>query len=142
MMRRLVLALAAVVALTLGLAGTAGAQTDLGNDGVDMNCADFPELNAAQGYFLSDGGSADRNVDNLDFDGDGNACETGDERVLAGRDTDEQTDDGEDENGETGTLPNTGAGVMAGKETGSLVLVLLGISVLFGVVGIRSVRRA
>ena len=65
--------------LVLGLAATAGAQADLGNDGVDMDCADFVELNAAQGYFVGDGGSAARNVDNLDADRDGAACESSDQ---------------------------------------------------------------
>jgi quercetin dioxygenase-like cupin family protein len=54
-------------------------EADLGNDGVDMNCGDFGELNAAQLYFTGDGGSADRNVDNMDADRDGAACEAGDD---------------------------------------------------------------
>jgi hypothetical protein len=54
-------------------------EADLGNDGVDMNCADFGELNAAQLYFEGDGGSAERNVDNMDADRDGSACEAGDD---------------------------------------------------------------
>lgn len=141
-MRQFAGAFVAALALTLGLAGMAGAQSDFGEDGIDRNCADFPELNAAQGYFESDGGSADRNIDNLDFDGDGNACETGDERVLAGRDDDGQTNDDEDETEDTGSLPNTGAGSMAGKEAGTLMFALLGASAAFALAGIRSIRRA
>ena len=55
---------------------------DLGNDGIDMNCDDFVELNAAQGYFTGDGGSPERNVDNMDADRDGAACEAGDDGDL------------------------------------------------------------
>ncbi len=58
---------------------------DLGNDGVDMNCADFAELNAAQAYFVTDGGSPARNVDNLDADRDGAACEPGDDGDVTER---------------------------------------------------------
>ncbi len=142
-MRQLTFAFVAALALTLGVVGVAGAQTDLGNDGVDMNCADFPELNAAQGYFESDGGSADRNVDNLDFDGDGNACEPGDERVLAGRDDDQTGDeDDEEDTDDTGTLPNTGAGATAGQAANGLVLALLGASVACGAAVIGRKRQA
>ena len=76
MRRILVLVLVLVLALVpvLALAGRGAAQADLGNDGVDLDCADFPELNAAQGYFEGDGGAPGRNVDNLDPTGDGLAC--------------------------------------------------------------------
>lgn len=49
--------------------------TDLGNDGIDTNCSDFVDQAQAQQYFTSDGGSVDRNVDGLDPDRDGIACE-------------------------------------------------------------------
>ncbi len=143
-MRRFSLAFVAALALTLGVTGLAGAQTDLGNDGVDLNCADFPELNAAQGYFEGDGGSADRNVDNLDFDGDGNVCEPGDERVLARRDTDEQTgdDDDEEDTEDTGTLPNTGSGVTTGQAASGLLLALLGVSTACALASLGMRRQA
>jgi hypothetical protein len=47
---------------------------DAANDDIDMNCEDFPEFTAAIGYFLHDGGSTERNVNNLDPDGDGTPC--------------------------------------------------------------------
>lgn len=58
---------------------TPPADVDLGNDGVDMDCGDFVELNAAQGYFAGDGGSAERNVDAMDANRNGAACEPGDD---------------------------------------------------------------
>ena len=41
-----------------------------------MNCGDFTSQAQAQDYFRSNGGSATNNVDNLDSDHDGQACET------------------------------------------------------------------
>src|SRR3712207_5496867 len=67
----LLLALVLAPALAAPLVGPGAAQVDLGNDGVDLDCAYFPELNAAQGYFDADGGAPGRNVDNLDPTGDG-----------------------------------------------------------------------
>jgi Cu/Zn superoxide dismutase len=72
---------ALVLALPLALGSAAVAQLDLGNDGVDQDCADFFELNAAQAYFNTDGGSAERNVDNLDPTGEGRACEAPDQQI-------------------------------------------------------------
>ena len=43
--------------------------------GDDRDCADFNNQEEAQDYFESQGGDADNNVDNLDADGDGIACE-------------------------------------------------------------------
>ena len=62
------------LALLLALGSSTAAQIDLGIDGIDQDCADFFELNAAQAYFATDGGSATRNVDNLDPSGDGRAA--------------------------------------------------------------------
>ena len=70
-----------VLALPLALAGPAAGQPDLGNDGVDRDCADFFELNAAQAYFDTDGGAPGRNVDNLDPTGDGLACRAEDQAI-------------------------------------------------------------
>lgn len=42
----------------------------------DMDCADFASHEAAQAYFNANGGSAFNNVDNLDADHDGIACES------------------------------------------------------------------
>jgi hypothetical protein len=46
-----------------------------GGSGGDMDCPDFPNHEAAQAYFISKGGSPTNNVDRLDRDGDGLACE-------------------------------------------------------------------
>jgi hypothetical protein len=43
---------------------------------VDRDCRDFSTQQQAQTYFEARGGSAFNNVDNLDADGDGVACET------------------------------------------------------------------
>ena len=71
---RFVLVIVTLCTLLLAVAPASAQTGDLGNDGRDMNCEDFPEFNAANGYFLHDGGSAERNVDNLDPDGDGIPC--------------------------------------------------------------------
>lgn len=77
-LNRLFLTVFALAALLLA-AGSASAQDiDLGKDGIDMNCEDFPERNAAEGYFAHDGGSAERNADGLDTDGDGIPCNEAD----------------------------------------------------------------
>jgi hypothetical protein len=54
-----------------------GADDINGRDGVDKDCADFPNQPAAQRYFQSDGGSASNNVDHLDPNHNGLACEKG-----------------------------------------------------------------
>jgi hypothetical protein len=48
-----------------------------GNDGEDTDCADFVSQEEAQAYFEEDGGSHRRNVDHLDPNHNGIACETG-----------------------------------------------------------------
>jgi hypothetical protein len=47
-----------------------------GQDKIDYDCSDFDTQQAAQKYFNSQGGSSRKNVDNLDFDRDGIACES------------------------------------------------------------------
>lgn len=42
----------------------------------DMNCSDFNSQAAAQNYFENNGGGPNNNVDGLDSDGDGVACES------------------------------------------------------------------
>ncbi len=44
-------------------------------DKVDYNCIDFASQNDAQNYFAGQGGSKTNNVDNLDEDSNGIACE-------------------------------------------------------------------
>ena len=46
----------------------------LAQDG-DKDCADFASQAEAQAYFEANGGSPTNNVDNLDADHDGQACE-------------------------------------------------------------------
>ena len=55
--------------LTLGFAASAGGQSS------DKDCADFNTQEQAQDYFEENGGSPSNNVDLLDADGDGIACE-------------------------------------------------------------------
>ncbi len=47
-----------------------------GDDGVDKDCSDFSSQHEAQSYFQSQGGSATNDVDKLDGNGDGEACES------------------------------------------------------------------
>ena len=136
-MRRTLIAMATALVLLLGLTMSVGAQADLGNDGVDMDCADFPEQNAAQGYFESDGGSADRNVDRLDPGGDGIACEASDQ--LAEDTSDGDT--GNDDDGDIDTSPTTGTGPMAGSDAPGMILLLAG-SAVCTLTGLRLARRA
>lgn len=132
-MRRTLIAMAAALVLLLGLTMSVGAQADLGNDGVDMDCADFPEQNAAQGYFESDGGSADRNVDRLDRDGDGIACEASDQAA-------EDTSDG-DNDGDVDELPAVGSGPMTGSGAPVVALMLAGSAAVCTLTGLRLSRR-
>ncbi len=48
-----------------------------GKDGIDKDCADFETPARAQRYFLEDGGSMKQNVDHLDANHNGVACEQG-----------------------------------------------------------------
>ena len=52
-------------------------QISAGEDGIDHDCADFTSQGAAQQYFVLDGGSAQANVDHLDPNHNGVACEAG-----------------------------------------------------------------
>src|SRR5829696_1495298 len=69
-MRRMTFLLIAVLVLALSAAPAALAQ-----DG-DKDCADFASQAEAQAYFEANGGSPTNNVDNLDADHDGQACES------------------------------------------------------------------
>lgn len=48
-----------------------------GHDGQDTDCADFATQEDAHAYFEEDGGSRKRNVDHLDPNHNGIACEVG-----------------------------------------------------------------
>jgi hypothetical protein len=54
-----------------------GGDDSAGKDGVDFDCADFGSQAAAQRYFEADGGSVRKNVDHLDPNHNGEACEGG-----------------------------------------------------------------
>lgn len=53
-----------------------GAKSTIVNDGIDKDCKDFSTHAEAQAYFDSQGGSSSNNVDGLDADHDGLACES------------------------------------------------------------------
>jgi hypothetical protein len=65
--------------------------------GADKDCADFSSQAEAQAYFEAHGGSPTNNVDNLDADHDGQACEAFDYGGGGGTG-----------GGGTGTLADTG----------------------------------
>lgn len=52
-----------------------GSSTSSVIDSVDKDCSDFGNHQDAQDYFKSQNGSPSNNVDRLDRDGDGLACE-------------------------------------------------------------------
>jgi hypothetical protein len=68
-MRRMAFLLITALVLALSAAPAALAQPD-------KDCADFSSQAEAQAYFDANGGSTTNNVDNLDADHDGQACET------------------------------------------------------------------
>jgi hypothetical protein len=67
-MRRMAFLLITALVLALSAAPAALAQAD-------KDCADFSSQAEAQAYFETNGGSPTNNVDNLDADHDGQACE-------------------------------------------------------------------
>ena len=54
-----------------------GADGINGADGVDHDCVDFADQEDAEAYFITDGGSAKKNIDHLDPNHNGIACESG-----------------------------------------------------------------
>src|SRR5680860_886238 len=106
-LQRSFIALTAILALLLTFGAVNAQEIDPGNDGVDMDCGDFPERNAVEGYFAQDGGTAERNVDGLDPDGNGIPC---DEADYDGE-TDGGAVDADDDGNDVVGLPTTGAGV-------------------------------
>jgi hypothetical protein len=84
----------------------------------DRDCPDFDSQEEAQDFFEDNGGSPDNNVDRLDADGDGEACE----------DSSFVDDQGDDEAAPSGGI-DTGLGGTAG-ERGPSVLGLLGLCLL------------
>ena len=69
--------IAAIGFLAAGLGGAAIAGSGApAAPAADKNCSDFTNQAQAQSYFVSHGGSASNNFDNLDADHDGVACES------------------------------------------------------------------
>jgi hypothetical protein len=85
--------------------GGGGGSGGGGTGGSDKDCADFATQAEAQAYFEANGGSPTNNVDNLDADHDGQACEDFDYGGGTGGGTGE--DNGGVDNG-GGALPFTG----------------------------------
>jgi hypothetical protein len=86
----------------------------------DRDCPDFDSQEGAQDFFEDNGGSPDNNVDELDADGGGEACEDLDSSVA--------DDEGDDEVAPRGGV-DTGLGGTAG-ERGPSVLGLVGLCLL------------
>lgn len=87
----------------------------------DRDCADFDTQPEAQEYFDSQGGGPDNNVDQLDEDGDGVACEN----------LDGATPDGGIDSG-GGWLARRDAGTGAGAPLAALALLLAAAGGLAG----------
>jgi hypothetical protein len=123
-MRRRAFLLIAALVLALSAAPAALAQ-----DG-DKDCADFASQAEAQAYFEANGGSPTNNVDNLDADHDGQACESFDYGDgTGGGDTGGGDNGGVDNGG--GALPFTGPNdtlVPAGTALLLAGLALLGVT--------------
>jgi hypothetical protein len=96
-MRRMAFLLIAALVLALSAAPAALAQD------ADKDCADFSSQAEAQAYFEANGGSPTNNVDNLDADHDGQACEAFDYDGGGGGGT-----GGGGTGGDDGDLPFTG----------------------------------
>jgi hypothetical protein len=99
-MRRMAFLLITALVLAMLAAPAALAQ------GADKDCADFSSQAEAQAYFEAHGGSPTNNVDNLDADHDGQACEAFD--YGGGGGGGGGTSGGGTGGGGTGTLANTG----------------------------------
>ncbi len=56
---------------------TSGERGINGKDGIDTDCADFDGQDEANIYFVEDGGTRKKNVDHLDPNHNGIACEEG-----------------------------------------------------------------
>lgn len=164
-MRRIVLALFTLFALTFGVTSAASAQADLGNDGIDTNCTNeyFTSTAQARQYFADDGGSINRNVDDLDRDGDGTACDqgirdvggngslfpggggndgtSGNDGTTGGGGGDTDTDNGTDTGTTDGgtTLPTVGSGTTLSTSDSNMMLVTAFGSVA-AVLGLAALR--
>lgn len=90
------------LALVFGFSTNATFAANLGNDGVDKDCDDFTSQKEAQKYFEGDGGSKSNNVDRLDRNRNGIACE--DYKYSGGSDDkgDSDTDNNDSGNNNSG----------------------------------------
>ena len=154
MRRRLVATMLAAVIASV-LAAPVGAQDE-------YDCADFLSQAEAQQYFFDRGGAPTRNVDGLDSDGDGWACEFNDPPYFSGfsasqvnehvndENLDEvvngNVDDDEDDDVPASELPKSGTGGYLSTDAFSLSpLMLLGAAAVLGatlVAGGLRVRRS
>jgi hypothetical protein len=97
-MRRTLAALGVAVLTTIGVTQAASA-ADYGFDGIDMDCSynDFDSVEEARAYWFNDGGSINRNVDDMDRDRDGTACDAGLSDTPSGDGSDDSSDDSVDD---------------------------------------------
>lgn len=117
----------------------------LGNDGVDMNCDDFPERNAVEGYFAQDGGSDGRNVDGLDPDGDGVPCNEENYDAPAEEDNDPEDETPADDSANPGpvtSLPSTGSGPDTREGAAGLYALVATLIAIAGSFAFSVLRRA
>lgn len=111
----------------------------LGNHPGDRDCPDFDSHEQAQAFFDRHGGSASENVDRLDGDSDGLACEdyeySGSRSGGGDNDNDEggQQSDGDD----PGELPESSTTPVGSGAPLSLLLTVLGL----GTFGLMLRRR-
>lgn len=109
---------------TAAQAGDEAAPEAMAAQAGDRDCGDFDSQQEAQDFFDENGGSPDNNVDRLDADGDGEACE---DFSFSADDADD-ADDGDDEPAPRGGI-DTGLGGTAG-ERGRSVPGLMGLCLL------------
>lgn len=120
-----------------------------------VNCDDFATPQDAQDYFIANGGSPSNNVEGLDRDRDGNACEyTGgssggggtDVPVDTTGDVPADTTDTTDvpaTSGEVATsLPTTGTGPMTGTDSSQIAVLAILSLITLGAASQVNRRRA
>lgn len=108
-----------------------------------VNCSDFGSPQEAQDYFIANGGSPTNNVEGLDRDHDGYACEanagntsSGGGDVPVGNTGDVPSDTGSgttDTTGDSGTateLPNTGSGPLQNDSGETAILIAISLMTL------------
>lgn len=111
----------------------------LANHPGDRDCSDFDTQAEAQAFFDRHGGSASNNVDRLDADGDGEACETlpGGGGNGGGNGNGNGGGNGNSGGNGTGELPESATGPVPTGAPLPLLLTVLGI----GTFGLALRRR-